>query len=182
MERIFTKPGLLFLVQVDHIPGEIMGSAVEFLYEAGAENVQVIPTVTKKNRPGQIFLIDAKPEEAELIEGIIRKELGATGWHRLETNHRRLPVQIIGRDFRVEMTPTYFDFHAEGKVVDGDLLTVRPEHRSCVNLRSEISARFGRTLSLGQVSSLLTKAFLNPEEGKIILTKEEVDTGKKLGI
>lgn len=172
MDRIFSKPGLLFIVQIDHISGEIMGSAIDYLYEAGAYDVQVLNTVTKKSRPGHVFFIDAKPEEGDQIEAIIRRELNTTGWHRIDTERRYVPVQVICRSFKVEMDPTYFTFDAEGKMIDNDPLSIRPNHRSCVNLRSEIEARFGYTLALGQVKALLTKAFLNPDDNQIVIRKE----------
>ena len=43
-----------------------MGSVIEYLYDAGACNVQVIPTITKKNRPGYLFLIDVKSGSLEI--------------------------------------------------------------------------------------------------------------------
>ena len=70
MRDIFSKEGIFFTVQVDHLNGEIMGSIFDMFYSTGALNVQCLQTITKKNRPGNIFLIDVLPEKAESMEDI----------------------------------------------------------------------------------------------------------------
>lgn len=84
MNVVYSKEGLLFLVQDDHLSGELLGSAIEYLYAVGARNVQRVPSVTKKNRPGQAIFIDAPVNLAQGIERLIVEELASTGWHRIK--------------------------------------------------------------------------------------------------
>ena len=49
---------ILMLVQTDDLSGEQVGYAIQQLIELGVDNVQVMPTVTKKNRHAYLVLID----------------------------------------------------------------------------------------------------------------------------
>ena len=44
MMELFKKDGNLFYVQADHITGELAGSVIEYLYEAGAGNDEEKPS------------------------------------------------------------------------------------------------------------------------------------------
>jgi uncharacterized protein (DUF111 family) len=143
VNSIFTAEGLLLLVQVDHLSGEILGSAIESLYAAGAHNVQAIPSVTKKGRPGQTIIIDAPADRAEEIEGAVASELGSTGWHRLPTAHRHAPVEEIAKDVLIAAGPETISFKLRGKRIKGAPSTVRPEHGSCLELQKLLRERAG---------------------------------------
>ena len=45
---LYSKEGMLLLVQVDHLNGELLGEVIDHFYEAGAKNVQIVSTITKK--------------------------------------------------------------------------------------------------------------------------------------
>ncbi len=136
--EIYNKDGVIFYVQVDHLSGEILGSVIDFLYQAGAGNVQVIPTVTKKNRPAHLFLIDAKPDCADGVERVLAEEMGVTGWHVLHTRHRHLAVDYLKRRVTFRCGGRQFQMEVEGKLAHGAEKTIRPEHRSCVALRTRL--------------------------------------------
>ncbi|MCK5418002.1 MAG: DUF111 family protein, partial [Desulfobacterales bacterium] len=61
------KKSRLIFAQIDHIPGDVLGFAMERLMELGAKNVQLIPTITKKNRPGNIMIIDVDDQNEEVM-------------------------------------------------------------------------------------------------------------------
>jgi len=172
MNNIFSKAGLLFLVQVDHLSGELLGSAVEYLYAAGARNVQMLPGVTKKNRPGQSIIIDAPEERSEDIERIIVEELGSPGWHRFKTEHRHLPVESIGQATRVEIGSEHFIFELRGKRIKNQPETVRPEHSSCLELQRLLRERTGREISLSRIFAQAQSALRQPGEEPPIFSFE----------
>jgi uncharacterized protein (DUF111 family) len=69
------------------LSGEETGALIEMLQEWGASDVQLIPTVTKKNRPGHIALVDVTAsDESRIVEGLAG-QFGISGCHRLETTH-----------------------------------------------------------------------------------------------
>lgn len=77
----------LLLLQLDHLSGEDLGCLVERLYELGARSVNILSTVTKKNRPGHLVLVDLDSElESRLAERVTRT-FGIWGYHRIPAIH-----------------------------------------------------------------------------------------------
>lgn len=167
MRDIFSKKGILFIVQIDHISGEIIGSIFDCLYQAGALNVQCLHTITKKNRPGNLFLIDTPPEKADIIEKLIINELDSTGWHRIETDHRHVPVEIIHKEIKVVQDICKFEFEVKGKRRKGIPESVRPEHSCCQELKEKIRISSGIDISLKQIYMKLQAVLWNEEQDVI---------------
>ena len=109
---IYSEGGLIFLVMVDHLNGELLGGVIDSFYAAGAKNVQIISSITKKNRPSYIILIDGSESSAEKIENVIINECGSYGWHRISTDHRHTSVSIITKEIEVVLESGSFCFAA----------------------------------------------------------------------
>lgn len=148
MKNIFSKKGILFIVQIDHLSGEIMGSIFDMFYSAGALNVQCVQTITKKNRPGNIFFIDVLPDKVGLVEKIIIQELDSTGWHKIETDHRHVPVQIVSKEIVIDYNSYKFNFKIIGKQIKDKPESIRPEHSNCIELKEKIKFDLGIDVSL----------------------------------
>lgn len=151
IQSIFEKAGNIIFVQTDHIQGEVIGTIIGDLYEAGAFNVQVIPSITKKNRPGYLFFIDTAPGNNLKIESIIIDELGATGWHQLQSNHRHVATEIWRKEVSFDTTEGLFQFPVLIKVIKEKPEIMRPEHSSCLALREALHKK-GVNLSLNEIS------------------------------
>lgn len=136
--NIYEKKGIILLAQEDHLDGEIVGSAIEELYRAGAYNVQVIATVTKKNRPGHLFVVDCGEGECGEVEQVLLRELGVTGWHKLETGHRHVGTEIRVYPVTFETPHGPALFQVKVKAVKHQTGGLRPEHSSCVEIREEL--------------------------------------------
>lgn len=167
MRDIFSKKGTLFIVQVDHISGEIMGSTFDCLYKAGALNVQCLQTITKKNRPANVFLIDTPPGKADVIEKIIIKELDSTGWHKLETDHRHVPVETVYKEIEVVQDLCKFTFEIKGKQIKDVPESVRPEYSCCQELKEKIMLVCGIDISLKLIYLKLQTTLHNKEKAVI---------------
>ena len=116
---IYSEGGLIFLVMVDHLNGELLGGVIDSFYAAGAKNVQIISSITKKNRPSYIILIDGNENSAEKIENVIINECGSYGWHRISTDHRHTSVSIITKEIEVVLESGSFCFAAKASGADG---------------------------------------------------------------
>jgi uncharacterized protein (DUF111 family) len=81
------KEGRLLFAQTDNTSGELTGFAVGKIMELGAHNVQLMATITKKNRPGNIIIIDTDAEHEGEIALFLTRELKVTGYHRISTSH-----------------------------------------------------------------------------------------------
>lgn len=69
----------LIMVNVGHMVTEMLPFIIDSLSRMGVENTQALPTITKKGRPGFIFLIDAKEELIEAVSDFLMRELGVIG-------------------------------------------------------------------------------------------------------
>ena len=91
----------MLYLQIDHLSGEEIGYLIESLYAWGAQNVQVIPTLTKKSRPGYIVLVDMGSQEDSRIREGLAREFGIPGCHRIHTTHCHHSVSSITRKIRI---------------------------------------------------------------------------------
>lgn len=141
LSHVFEKNGIVLLAQVDHVSGEILGSAIEELYQAGAYNVQVVSTVTKKNRPGHLFVVDCGEETCGAVESVLLLELGIAGWHRIPTGHRHVATRIDVHAISFQTPSGMVELPARVKRAKWYPLCIRPEHSSCVEIRDALRQR-----------------------------------------
>ena len=158
-----SKKRWLIVAQVDHMSGESAGTAIEPLYAAGARNVQVISSVTKKNRPGLVFMIDCSDECIDSVESCMVRELGVTGWHRLQTEHCYISVSTESKTMEILAGEHRFPFCAVRKISSADSSYVRPENDSCAELRQLLREKCGLEVSLELVRQKISYAFLSGE-------------------
>ena len=64
------------------------------LYEAGARNVNLVPSLTQKGRPGYLLIVDAPTQACPDIEKLLVTELGLLGWRLLTGQHIALEKEI----------------------------------------------------------------------------------------
>jgi len=167
--NIFTKKGLVFMVQIDHLSGENIGKVINYLYDAGASNVQIIPTITKKNRPSHLIFIDCRTEYADHIEEVIARELTSGGWHRIDTEHRHLRTEIIKRSVKVKSECGCFDFIVVGKLIGNERSSIRPEHQNCVDLKDAIFQNMKIHISLNEAYNKISEILNCTEKIEIFI-------------
>lgn len=118
------KEGLLLLFQIDHLSGEEMGWILETEEIPGLRNRQLMPTLTKKGRPGYLLLLDIDPVSEEEAVQTVTTTIAVFGYHRLVTQHlfskvapETVHVVISAKGKRIEaslrMRP--FDFARGGR-------------------------------------------------------------------
>ena len=166
-----SKPGVLLYVQTDHLNGETLGAAIEVLYRSGASNVNVISSLTKKNRPGQIILIDCLPTSLGKLESVVSRELQVSGWHRIDTQHCYQNVRCTQRNVTIQYESGSFDFSVEGKIMNDDWINIRPESRCCLALKEELENR-GITISLPEIERRLYRALTDVDDAVIDIRKD----------
>ncbi|MGD9602398.1 MAG: nickel insertion protein [Gammaproteobacteria bacterium] len=82
----------LLMAQVDDVPGELMGEFITRAEALGARNVQVVPSLTKKNRPAYLVYLDV-PAALEAAAGrLLGAELGCWGYRVLAAEHRHFDI------------------------------------------------------------------------------------------
>ncbi|HSB33023.1 MAG TPA: nickel insertion protein [Nitrospirota bacterium] len=151
------KKSRIILAQVDHLSGEVLGFAVEKIMACGARNVQLIPTITKKNRPGSILIIDTDKAGEEAVSRFLSQELKITGYHRVETNHVFQPVTFASKNLRVSRNGASSTFRCDIKVI-GDPsspLAMDIEHDGLVAVRESIEKDLDLRLSLNDLRAMI---------------------------
>lgn len=123
---------------VDHLTGEEIGFLFDKLFSFGALDLSIIPTIMKKNRPGNIIKIIAKEDKREDLINILFKETGTLGIRISPNIHRGIAkrefqvkkVEFEGRKFEVTFKIAY---------VDGEVISKRPEFEDLKKIAIETS-------------------------------------------
>jgi uncharacterized protein (TIGR00299 family) protein len=92
--RLYQDQVIILETNVDDVSGETLGYAIERLLQAGAKDVSIIPTTTKKNRPGHLVSVVAQPEQEELLTHLLLVETGSLGVRVIRSDRHLLAREI----------------------------------------------------------------------------------------
>ena len=128
----------IFETNLDDLPGEVLGHALQQILDAGAKDAWITPAQFKKNRPGQVLHVMCDPADAERLASITMKETGTLGvryqqWNRfkLQREIRKLTVEIERRklDVRVKFA----------RDNSGRIINMKPEFEDIQAIAKELS-------------------------------------------
>jgi len=134
---------------LDDINAEILGNFVETAFAAGTLDVFHTPIQMKKNRPGSLLRVIARPEDQERLAQIVLAETSTLGL-RIHSAERRVMERHI-----VEVETPFGKIRV--KVAAGG--SFAPEYEDC----REIAARTGTPLP--QVLAAANEAYLRKTRG-----------------
>ena len=86
---------------LDDVTGEVLGHTFNRFLEVGALDVTVIPTITKKNRPGQLLRVFTKPSDCDTVAEAMIRETGTLGIRVMPYVHRNIasrkivPIKVV---------------------------------------------------------------------------------------
>ena len=117
---------------VDDVSGEILGNFITQLEKEDILDIQMFPTITKKNRPGHIIKILCYPENAfKLIEKIIH-ELGTLGV-RFNIINRVCVNRKIERK-SIEINNKIYELNYKISIIESDdgmkIVNIKPEYEN----------------------------------------------------
>jgi hypothetical protein len=111
---------------LDDVPGEIVGHALQRILESGAMDAWITPALFKKTRPGQVLHAICEPGDAQRIAEILIQETGTLGirfqqWNRitLQREIEKIKLHVSGRIFDVRIKVARDGF--------GKIVRVKPE-------------------------------------------------------
>jgi uncharacterized protein (DUF111 family) len=116
---------------VDDVTGQVLGSLIDELLNAGALDVAVIPATMKKGRSGDIVQVIAKPEDSDRLARKIIEETGSLGVRIIPIKHRLIAQREMGK---VDVTINDRAFSIGVKVardLRGVLLNISAEFEDC---------------------------------------------------
>ncbi|MEE9610722.1 MAG: nickel insertion protein [Desulfatiglandales bacterium] len=158
------KKSKLIFAQIDHVAGEVLGFAMERLMELGANNVQLIPTITKKNRPGNIIIIDIDAKDEEVMAEFLAKELKVPGYHRINTAHIFHHVSFSKKTLNININGAIEKLQCEIRLM-GDPsspLSVGIEHDFLVKIQKLLSQKLNNFVSLTELRTIIESKLREP--------------------
>lgn len=137
---------------VDDVSGELLGNLIKCLENKQILDIQVIPSITKKNRPSHIVKVLCHPENRfEIIKTLI-DELGTLGV-RFNTIKRvcidrkiiNSELQILDKIYQVSFKIAYYETENKKKIVN-----IKPEYDDLKKISSETGISLKEILTYAQ--------------------------------
>lgn len=132
---------------LDDVSGEIIGYTINRLLEKGAKDVSVVPTITKKNRPGHILRVIVSKEDVEPLARILMEETGTLGVRVVPYNRFVLSRQIV----HIEVNVDGIREKVAVKITrdqDGKIIQIKPEYEDAKRIASKTNKSLRKILNL----------------------------------
>jgi hypothetical protein len=134
--------------EIDDMNPQIFGVLMDKLYAAGALEVFYSAVQMKKNRPGTLMTIIAKPEQRDAITDIVFRESTTIG-----VRHQQLSRECLDREM-VTVTTSVGPVRFKVASRDGRVLNAQPEFEDLAKLSEQ------RGIPIKDVQALAHKAWL----------------------
>ncbi|MHA1521444.1 MAG: nickel pincer cofactor biosynthesis protein LarC [Promethearchaeota archaeon] len=106
---------------VDDVRGETLGRSIQIFMNAGALDVSIIPTVTKKNRPGHLIQIICKEAHINKLIKKLMENTGTLGVRILEANRVCMIRKIIA--FPIEIEKESLTVHVKVSITNSNKIS-----------------------------------------------------------
>jgi uncharacterized protein (TIGR00299 family) protein len=116
---------------LDDLNPQVFGYVVERLLEAGALDTFAVPVQMKKNRPGMLLTVLAKPEDASRLAQIIFMETSTLGVRRREEQRQTLARKWITVGTR------WGNVRLKIGSLNGTVTNYAPEYEDCKKIAAE---------------------------------------------
>jgi pyridinium-3,5-bisthiocarboxylic acid mononucleotide nickel chelatase len=138
--------------EIDDMNPQLFGPLMDRLLAAGALDVFYAPVQMKKNRPGTLITVIARPHQREAMSGLLFAETTTIG-----VRHQELERDCLEREVRRIETPLGgIRFKIASR--DGRIMNVSPEFDDC----AAVAAAHG--LAIKDVQAVAMKAWLDAGE------------------
>jgi len=123
---------VLIECNVDDSTGEELGFAMERLFAAGALDAWFTPIQMKKNRPGVMLSVLARPSDSAALAAAVLRDTSTLGV-RISPPLSRL---VCDREMR-EVTTAWGGVRVKVKLLNGVALSAAPEYEDCARIARE---------------------------------------------
>lgn len=168
--------GKLIIAQVDHSSGEVIGHAIQKLFQTGAWNVQLLQSITKKNRPGYMLFIDLPTELVEKVALFLASELGIWGYHILESQHVHFDVSFKDKTLRLTAGDHNAIFKIRPKYIAhrGELMSIKVDHDQLVQIQEKLE-EWGCSYPLAALRSGIETRLRSGDDAEVITIRVNPD-------
>jgi uncharacterized protein (TIGR00299 family) protein len=135
--------------EIDDMNPQLFGPLMDRVYASGALDIFYAPVQMKKNRPGTLVTVLARPEHREAVTAVLFAETTTIGVRYQEVQRERLDRET--RTVETPVGPIRFKIAAR----DGRVLNAAPEFDDCV------AAAAAHGLSIKDVQAIASKAWLD---------------------
>ena len=157
--RIEEDTAAVLEANLDDLSPQVFGYVTEKLFEAGALDVFGTPVQMKKNRPGTLLTVLARPSDADDLTKIIFVETTTLGVRRRE--ERR---QVLAREWQTVST-RFGEIRIKVASMNGTISSYAPEYEDCRRIAAD------QRVPLKQVMQEALQAYLQ-KPGKSFTTKD----------
>jgi len=130
-EDVTVEQLLVLEANIDDMPGELFGYAMERLLAAGALDAWCAPLTMKKARPGALLGALCRPADRAALVDVFLRETSTFG-----VRERAVTRYAAARDVRTVDTP-YGPVRVKLKLLDGVVAGASPEYEDCRRLATE---------------------------------------------
>jgi uncharacterized protein (DUF111 family) len=116
---------------LDDLNPQVFGYVVDRLFEEGALDVFAVPVQMKKNRPGMLLTVLAKPEDAQALTKIIFTETSTLGVRRRDEQRQTLARKWITVGTR------WGDVRLKVASMNGTITNYAPEYEDCRKIAAQ---------------------------------------------
>ena len=151
-EQPHTERIVVLQSEIDDMNPQLFGMVMDRLYAAGALEVYFAPVQMKKNRPGTLLTILARPEQREELSAIVFRETTTIGVRYHDVQRERLEREIVPVN-----TPHGTVRFKVARLGD-NIVNAAPEFEDCLRLASE------RSVPVKEVQAAANKAYLDSRQ------------------
>jgi uncharacterized protein (TIGR00299 family) protein len=116
---------------LDDLNPQVFGYVMDRLFDAGALDVFGTPVQMKKNRPGTLLTVLAKPQDAEKLAEIVFAETTTLGVRRRDENR-----QVLARKW-VNVSTRFGEVRIKVASLNGTVSSYAPEYEDCRRIAAE---------------------------------------------
>jgi uncharacterized protein (TIGR00299 family) protein len=151
---------------LDDLNPQVFGYVMDRLLDAGALDVFGTPVQMKKNRPGTLLTVLAKPQDAEKLTEIVFAETTTLGVRRRDENR-----QVLTRKW-VNVSTRFGEVRIKVASLNGTIASYAPEYEDCRRIAAE------RRVPLKMVMQEAVQAYLQAGENPLTTKDTNVHEGK----
>jgi uncharacterized protein (TIGR00299 family) protein len=144
-----TEQVVVLECEIDDMNPQLFGPLMDRLHKAGALDVFYAAVQMKKNRPGTLVTVVARPADREALSGLLFAETTTIGVRYREMQRERLDREI--RTIETPVGPIRFKVATR----DGRVLNAAPEFDDCAKAGAD------RGLPIKDVQAIALKAWLD---------------------